>query len=580
MEAIQYDNDGSFRPAEPAPVRLMKGAEIAVRTLEQLGVETVFAYPGGSAIEFHQALADSSIRVVLPRHEQGGAFAANGYARASGRVGVCMATSGPGATNLLTGVADAYMDSIPMVIITGQVESGLIGKNAFQETDIIGMSRPIVKHSRLVLHAGEIAPVLVEAFRLARCGRPGPVWIDIPKDIQQQISAFRFDDHPEPRREKLPPPVAAERIAEIREAIRRSERPCIVAGGGVIAAGASEELFRFADSYRIPVATTLMGIGSFPETHPLSLKWLGMHGSYYANYAVNECDLLLVLGARFADRSTGRADRFAEHAFIVHIDIDESEINKNVRAGLGLVADVKEALALLNREPFDTGCGAWLETIAGWKREQPFRYRREPGRLKGQQVVEALSRLCGEEAIFVPGVGQHQMWTAQFGTYTRPRRLLTSGGLGAMGFGLPAAVGAKLALPEATVVNIDGDGSFQMNIQELGTVSTEGIGIKMVILNNQHLGMVAQLEDRFFGSRRGNTDLRVGGGRPFPDFVGIARSYGIPGRDVYDAAELEDAIREMLETPGPFLLDCHTVYQDHVLPMIPGGKTCRDIMTE
>ncbi|HCH87167.1 MAG TPA: acetolactate synthase large subunit, partial [Lentisphaeria bacterium] len=322
MEAIQYDNDGSFRPAEPAPARLMKGAEIAVRTLEQLGVETVFAYPGGSAIEFHQALADSSIRVVLPRHEQGGAFAANGYARASGRVGVCMATSGPGATNLLTGVADAYMDSIPMVIITGQVESGLIGKNAFQETDIIGMSRPIVKHSRLVLHAGEIAPVLVEAFRLARCGRPGPVWIDIPKDIQQQISAFRFDDHPEPRREKLPPPVDAERIAEIREAIRRSERPCIVAGGGVIAAGASEELFRFADSYRIPVATTLMGIGSFPETHPLSLKWLGMHGSYYANYAVNECDLLLVLGARFADRSTGRADRFAEHAFIIHIDID------------------------------------------------------------------------------------------------------------------------------------------------------------------------------------------------------------------------------------------------------------------
>lgn len=580
MEALQYERSTAFEEPRTSARTLMKGAAIAARTLGELGVETLFAYPGGSAIELHQALADSPIRVILPRHEQGGAFAANGYARATGRVGVCMATSGPGATNLLTGVADAYMDSIPMVIITGQVESFHIGKNAFQEIDIIGMSRPVVKHSRLVFGAEEVAPALREAFRIAQEGRPGPVWIDIPKNVQQQLAPFEPAPEAPERAPRLPPPPSEADAERIREALRRSKRPCIMAGGGIIAAGAAAELARFAESYRIPVMTTLMGIGAFPETHPLSLRWLGMHGSCGANFAADGCDLLLVLGARFADRSTGRADRFAPDAYIIHADIDESEINKNVRAHLGIVADVKALLRLLNRDPFDGDCGEWLRTVETWKREQPFRYRPEPGVLKAQQVIEALGRMCGPEAVIVPGVGQHQMWTAQFYTFTRPRQLLTSGGLGAMGFGLPAAMGAKLALPESAVVNIDGDGSFQMNMQELGTIAAERIGVKMVILNNGRLGMVAQLEDRFFGGKRGNTDLRNGDGEMLPEFTGIARAYGIPARCVRRGEELESAIREMLGTPGPFLLDCRVDYCDHVLPMIPGGKTCREIMVE
>ena len=559
--------------------KLLKGAEITIRTLERLGVELVFAYPGGSAIEFHQALADSPIRVILPRHEQGGAFAACGYARATGRTGVCMATSGPGATNLLTGIADAYMDSVPLVIITGQVESKLIGRNAFQETDIIGMTRPIVKHSYLVMKPEELSQTVTDAFYLANSGRPGPVWIDIPKDVQQRRLEFRFCPEPSPELIRKPPAVTEQDCEAVLAAIARSRRPCIYAGGGVIAAGAAEELTRFAEGFNIPVATSLMGIGAFPEDHPLSLKWLGMHGSYYANYAANECDLLLAFGARFADRSTGSPDEFARPARIIHIDIDPSEINKNVRADLGVTADIREFLERLNRTPRFREYAEWHGRIAGWKRAHPLAYRDEPGKVQPQRVIETICRMAGD-AVIVPGVGQHQMWSAQFYTFTRPRQLLTSGGLGSMGFGLPAAMGAKLARPEATVINIDGDGSFQMNIQELGTIATEEIAVKMVILNNQHLGMVAQLEDRFYHSRRGNTDLRVRGERPFPDFAGIARCYGISSREVYDPAELEDAIREMLETPGPFLLDCHTVYLDHVLPMIPGGKSYREIITE
>lgn len=558
---------------------LFNGAQIVIQTLEELGVETCFAYPGGAAVEFHQALADSSVRVVLPRHEQGGAFAASGYARACGKVGVCMATSGPGATNLLTGIADAYMDSIPVVVITGQVESWYIGKNAFQEIDIIGMTRPIVKHSYLVFDASEIRSTIIEAFELARSGRPGPVWIDIPKDVQKTI--------PETHR----PPVcrvhehsvlgcSSKVLQQIKNLIATSERPCIYAGGGVIAGGASGELVRFAESYRIPVVTSLMGIGAFPETHPLSLKFLGMHGTYYANYAANECDLLLAFGARFSDRSTGRAAAFARGAKMIHVDIDESELNKNISAEICVAADIKTVLSALNESPVFKRRTVWFKTIERWKTEYPLTYLSESGKLKAQEVVETLYRMTGGEAVIVPGVGQHQMWAAQFFKYTRPRQFLTSGGLGTMGYGLPAAMGVKLALPDATVINIDGDGSFQMNIQELGTLSAEEIGVKIVILNNQHLGMVAQIEDMFYRGKRGNTELRGKSGKPFPCFSGIARSYEIPARDVFRIEELEDAVREMLETPGPFLLDCHTVYQDYVLPMIPSGKTYRDIITE
>lgn len=558
----------------------IKGAEIAIKTLEKLGVDIVFAYPGGAAIEFHQALKDSPIRVILPRDEQGGAFAADGYARATGKTGVCMATSGPGATNLLTGIADAYMDSIPMVIITGQVAASFIGKNAFQETDIIGMTRPIVKHSYLVLTPEDIVPSIVNAFHLANTGRPGPVLIDIPKNVQQAKIPFVFDPQPTLKTYSIPGRVSRDQIEEIRAAIAKSERPCIYAGGGIIAAGAAKELTEFAEKYDIPVVTTLMGVGAIPEDHPLSLKWLGMHGTYYANYAANESDLLLAFGARFDDRVTGSVESFARDAKIVHVDIDQSEINKNVHADIGVVADIREVLIELNKEPVRKERPVWKTAIRMWRNQHPLSYRKEPGVLKPQSVIETICRMTNGEAVIVPGVGQHQMWAAQFYTFRYPRQLLTSGGLGSMGFGLPAAMGAKLAMPEKTVINIDGDGSFQMNIQELGTLFAEDIPVKMVILNNQHLGMVAQWEDRFYGSRRGNTDLTIANQRPYPDFVTIAKGYEIPGREVWKEEELEDAVREMLEAKGPFLLDCHTFYHDHVLPMIPPGKTYKDILTE
>ena len=558
----------------------IKGAEITIKTLERLGVDTVFAYPGGAAIEFHQALKDSSIRVILPRNEQGGAFAADGYARVTGKTGVCMATSGPGATNLLTGIADAYMESIPMVIITGQVATSFIGKNAFQETDIIGMTRPIVKHSYLVLAPEDIVPTIVNAFYLANSGRPGPVLIDIPKNIQQAKLPFVFNPEPTVQAYSIPGAPAKEQIDAIRDAIAKSERPCLYAGGGIIAADAAKELTEFAEKYDIPVVTTLMGVGSIPEDHPLSLKWLGMHGTYYANYAANECDLLLAFGARFDDRVTGSVEYFAQDAKIVHVDIDQSEINKNVRADIGVVANIRDVLIELNKDPVRKERPVWKTAIRMWKKQHPLSYRKEAGVLKPQSVIETICRLTNGEAVIVPGVGQHQMWAAQFYTFKYPRQLLTSGGLGSMGFGLPAAMGAKLAVPEKTVINIDGDGSFQMYIQELGTVFAEDIPVKMVILNNQHLGMVAQWEDRFYGSRRGNTDLTMEGQRPYPDFVTIAKGYEIPGREVWNEEELEDAVREMLEAKGPFLLDCHTFYHDHVLPMIPPGKTYKDILTE
>ncbi len=558
----------------------MKGATIAIKCLERANVKTVFAYPGGAALELHQALQDSKIRVILPRHEQGGAFAAAGMARATGETGVCMATSGPGATNLITGIADAYMDSTPMVAITGQVSSKLIGKNAFQEIDIIGVTRPIVKHSYLVLDASEIPGVFAEAFYLANSGRPGPVLIDLPKNVQQQVCVPVFPEKLTDRNYRPDHAINKADIEAIRDAIEKCKRPCIYAGGGIITSGASDSLRKFAEIYNIPVTTTLMGIGCFPEDHPLSLKWLGMHGTVYANNAANECDLLITLGARFDDRVTGPTSSFAVNAKIIHVDVDRSEINKNVPADIAVIANVKDVLDALNEKPVKKKYADWFQQIAEWKRKFPLTYK-ESGKIQPQHVIQTLCRLTHGEAIIVPGVGQHQMWAAQYYTYRHPRQLLASGGLGAMGFGFPAAMGAKVAMPDKLVVNIDGDGSFQMNIQELGTLHTEEIEVKTIILNNQHLGMVAQWEDRFYGSRRGNTVLkneRVD--RPYPDFVTIAKGYMIPGREVYRKEDLEDAIREMLETKGSFVLDVHVEYHEHVLPMIPPGKTYKDILYE
>jgi acetolactate synthase I/II/III large subunit len=587
-------------PAPVAPAetgREMNGADAVVACLIREGVDVVFAYPGGASQELHQSLARTDrIRTILPRHEQGGAFAAEGYARATGKVGVCMATSGPGATNLVSAIADAYMDSIPLVAITGQVFSKFIGKSAFQETDFFGMTLPVVKHSYLALDVRELPRIFKEAFHLARSGRPGPVVIDIPKDVQQAKFRPVFPTKTEFRNPYvgLHHRASDAELEQVLTLISQARRPVLYAGGGIISADAHAELRAFAERANIPVATTLMGVGAFPETHPLSMQWFGMHGAAYGNWAVDECDLLLCLGARFDDRITGDANKFAAQARIVHLDIDASEHNKNKRVQLPILSDVKfalgrllELMAAAKFSPPDTA--PWHARIAEWKRDHPFDSSAGFGKsphILPQEAIAALYELTGGDAIITTGVGQHQMWAAQFYRFNEPRRFISSLGLGAMGFGYPAALGAKVARPDREVVDIDGDGSFMMNIQELATAHIEKIAAKAMILNNQHLGMVVQWEDRFYRSVRGNTILgdqtNVGGpDNPdalYPDFVRIAEGFGVKGRRVLKKDELRPAIREMLACEGPFILDVIVPYTEHVLPMIPAGKTVKDML--
>ncbi len=571
--------------------REMKGAECVAECLIREGVDVMFAYPGGASLELHQAFAHTDkIRVILPRHEQGGGFAANAYARVTGKAGVCMATSGPGATNLVSAIADAYMDSIPMVAITGQVFSKYIGKSAFQETDFYGMTLPIVKHSYLVMDVNDLPRIFREAFHIATSGRPGPVVIDIPKDVQQakftpvwpavmQLHAY----HPEKHADDA-------QLLQVLELVAEAKKPLLYVGGGAISAEASADLRAFAERNQIPVTTTLMGVGAFPETHPLSLRWFGMHGTVAGNYAADQCDLLLCFGARFDDRVTGDTKAFAHRAKIVHLDIDASEHNKNKRVHLPIVGGLKHALTRLNAlqaerpaSPPDTT--EWLAQCAAWKKEFPFSFEPSPHILP-QEAIRTLYELTKGEAIVVTGVGQHQMWAAQYYAFDAPRRFVSSLGLGAMGFGYPAALGAKVALPDQQVVDIDGDGSFLMNVQELATAAIEKIGAKAMILNNQHLGMVVQWEDRFYNSVRGNTILgdktNIGGpdniAGLYPDFVKIAEGFGVKGRRVIKKSELRAAIQEMLDHDGPFVLDVVVPYTEHVLPMIPAGKTVRDMI--
>ena len=580
------------KPAMPNGPEI-KGADAVVECLVREGVEVIFAYPGGSSLELHQALARSGkVRVILPRHEQGGGFAAEGYARATGRVGVCMATSGPGATNLVSAIADAYMDSIPLVAITGQVYSKYIGKMAFQETDIYGLTLPIVKHSYLVLDVHELPRIFKEAFHLAKSGRPGPVLIDIPKDVQQAKFTPVYPSTIEFRSTYATATAHAddEQLKQIIQLIGEAKRPVLYAGGGIISAGASKELLAFAERTNIHVATTLMGLGAFPETHRLSMKWFGMHGSAYGNWAVDQSDLLLVFGARFDDRITGDAHKFAAHAKIVHIDIDASEHNKNKRVNHTVCSDIKYAIGRLNelmaaqkfRAP-DTK--AWHEQIGAWKRDYPFRYEASP-HIQPQEAVRMLFELTKGAAIITTGVGQHQMWAAQHYDFAQPRHFISSLGLGAMGFGYPAAIGAKVACPDRPVIDIDGDGSFLMNVQELATAKIEKIAAKAMILNNQHLGMVVQWEDRFYDSVRGNTILgdvsNIGSpDNPdalYPDFVQIAAGFGVKGRRVIKKNQLRQAIQEMLDHDGPYVLDVVVPYTEHVLPMIPGGRTVKEMI--
>jgi len=573
--------------------REMKGADAVVECLIREGVDVVFAYPGGASQELHQSLARTDkIRTILPRHEQGGSFAAEGYARATGKVGVCMATSGPGATNLVSAIADAFMDSIPMVAITGQVFSKYIGKMAFQETDFYGMTLPIVKHSYLVMDVHELPRVFKEAFQLARSGRPGPVVIDLPKDVQQAKFQPVFPSAVEFRNPYAMATQHAsdDQLKQVLSLIAEAKRPVLYAGGGIISAGAHNELKTFAEKMNVPVATTLMGVGAFPETHRLSMQWFGMHGSAYGNWAVDQSDLCLCFGARFDDRITGDTSKFAAGAKIVHIDIDASEHNKNKRVQFPIVSDIKHALTRLNAlaaankfTPPDTA--AWHAQIATWKKDHPFSYEASK-HIVPQEAVAALYELTKGDAIIATGVGQHQMWAAQFYRFNEPRRYISSLGLGAMGFGYPAALGAKVACPDKQVIDIDGDGSFMMNIQELATAHIEKIAAKAMILNNQHLGMVVQWEDRFYGSVRGNTILgdetNVGSpdnlGGLYPDFVKIAEGFGVKGRRVHLKSELKAAIQEMLDHDGPFVLDVIVPYTEHVLPMIPAGKSVKEML--
>ena len=586
----------SAEPTTGSPLRT--GADLLVQSLIDHGTEILFAYPGGASMPLHQALTRyaGQLRTVLPRHEQGGAFAAQGYARSTGRPGVCMATSGPGATNLVTGIADAKLDSIPLIAITGQVKTPVIGTDAFQETPIVEVCRGITKHHYLITDVSDVSRVMREAFHIATTGRPGPVLVDLPKDIQEatwdaddrgimDLPGYQVHDRQAP----------AEQIKQLAAAIKLAKRPMLYCGGGIISAGASELLRELVQKTGIPVTMTVMGLGAFPRRHPLSLDMLGMHGSVYANRAVRDCDLLIALGVRFDDRVTGKLEKFARHAKIIHVDIDPSELNKNKPAHIPIVSDVRFALRELNRivEP-KPDIDEWVQQCQQSKAEHPFSYDRQFDGILQQHAVSELSRLTSEQKTIISvGVGQHQMWTAQFFEFDHPRRFLCSSGLGTMGFGLPAAMGAQAAHPDALVIDIDGDGSFQMNLQELATCFCENLPVKIMLLNNQHLGMVVQWEDRFMSGNRAHTYLGpihhaealgkgegLYAGERYPDFVAIAKGFGCGAATVSKKADLKSALEEMIQYKGPYLLDVEVPYQEHVLPMIPAGQTVDDIITE
>ena len=549
------------------------GAKILVESLLREGTGIIFGYPGGVVLPIYDELYDSPLRHLLVRHEQAAAHAADGYARASGRVGVCLATSGPGACNLVTGIATAYMDSIPVVAITGQVPTSLLGNDAFQESDITGITMPITKHNYLVKNAGDVSRIVQEAFYIAGTGRPGPVLIDIPKDVSTGMAA----------EVKLPEKVTLRgynptykghrrQIEKALELLGQAERPLIYAGGGIISSNASTELVEFATLAAIPVTTTLMGIGCIPCHHPLNLGMLGMHGTEYANFAVTECDLLIAIGARFDDRVTGRIDTFAPHAKIVHIDIDPAEIGKNKRIDLPIVGDVravlKDMITLMKKHDAHE---VWLRKIKHWKQHHPLRVPKEGG-LHPQFIIRTLSDLVKDNAVIVSEVGQNQMWTAQHFCFHHPRTWITSGGLGTMGYGFPAAIGAHFARPDVPVFDIAGDGSIQMNIQEMGTVAANKIPVKIAILNNMYLCMVRQWQELFYDHRYSFTEL------PAVDFVKIASAYGIEGMRVDSPDDVLPAFQASLDCDGPFVMDFRIEREENVFPMVPAGAAINEMI--
>ncbi|MDD6212997.1 MAG: biosynthetic-type acetolactate synthase large subunit [Clostridiales bacterium] len=552
---------------------ILNGSEIIMECLLEQGVDTVFGYPGGAILNVYDELYRYSdrIRHILTSHEQGASHAADGYARATGKVGVCFATSGPGATNLVTGIATAYMDSIPMVAITANVGISLLGKDSFQEIDIAGVTMPVTKYSTLVKRVEDLAPALRRAFRLAKCGRPGPVLVDITKDVTAAKTEF-IPQKPEPVK-PVCRDMKEEDILQAAELIRSAKKPMIFAGGGVIAAEASEELREFAARLDAPVTLSLMGQGAFDESDPAYTGMLGMHGTKATNLGVTACDLLIGIGVRFSDRCTGNTKTFAKNAKIIHIDVDSAEINKNVRADSAVVGDVKLILQRLNQMVEQQSHPAWKKYVGELKERYPARYRKDV--LTGPAVVEAIDRLTPDDTIVVTDVGQHQMWAAQYYTYHEPRTYLSSGGLGTMGYGMGAAIGAQTAFPERTIINITGDGCFRMNLNELATVARNELPIVTVVLNNHVLGMVRQWQTLFYGQRYSNTILK-----DQVDFVKVAEGFGVRGYHVETLEEAEAALKEALASRKPAVIDCWIGEDDKVFPMVAPNASLEDCFGE
>jgi len=553
----------------------MSGAQILCEGMVKEGVEVIFGFPGGVLLPLYDTFSQyPQLRHILVRHEQGAAHAADGYARATGKVGVCLATSGPGATNLVTGIANAYLDSSPMVAITGQVARPFIGRDAFQEIDITGITLPITKHNYLVPDTGSLARIVKEAFYLARSGRPGPVLIDIPRDVFVDEVEFHY-----PATVNLPgyKPTLQGHPAQVKKAVKlinEARQPVIIAGRGVIISGAYDELKYLAETAQVPVITTLLGIGSFPESHVLSFGMLGMHGMAYANMAVSAADLIVAIGMRFDDRATARTSAFAPHARIIHIDIDPAEIGKNVRVDVPIVGDVKLVLKALNELVISSEHVTWVRQLDDWRQEHPSVEIRDSEGLLPQFVIRKIYEVTGGEAIVVTGVGQNQMWAAQHYWYNKPASLISSGGLGTMGFELPAAMGAKVGRPEDTVWCIAGDGGFQMTIQELATIVQEKIAVKVAILNNGYLGMVRQWQEMFYQRRYVATPLSG------PDFIGIADAYGIPALRVTRREEVVPAVEQAMAEAGPFIIDFKIEPEENVYPMVPPGAALAEVLEE
>lgn len=554
-----------------------------IEALKKEKVEVIFGYPGGAVIDIYDELYKTpEIKHVLVRHEQGAAHAADGYARSTGKVGVALVTSGPGSTNTVTGIATAYMDSIPIVVLTGQVPTKLIGNDAFQEVDTTGITRPITKHNFLVKRIEDLPRTLKAAFYIARTGRPGPVVVDLPKDVQQAKGEFNY---PEEINLRSYNPVYEPHIKQIEKAyslLEQAERPVLLVGGGAISSGASNEIIKLAERLNLPVTMTLMGLGAFPGDHEQSLGMLGMHGTYYANMAVANCDVLLAVGARFDDRVTGKVDAFAPGAKIIHIDIDPSSIQKNVKVHVPIVADCKRALIrLLNviknagkpKKYWKERFKDWWEQIDIWRKRYPLSYKDDPNYIKPQFVIEKLYELTKGEAIIATEVGQNQMWTAQYYKFKYPRTLITSGGLGTMGFGFPASIGAKMGNPDKLVIDIAGDGSIQMNIQELATAMEQRLPIKIIILNNGYLGMVRQWQELFYGKRYSQVKFHV-----LPDFVKLAEAYGAVGMRITKPQEVESALKKVLSMDTLVILDVHIAPEEDVFPMVPAGKATTEMI--